>query len=340
MKRLFVLLLVCALVLSMPLQVSAAGDDDGEQIVLKLGHGQPEDHPYHVGSTKFAELVEEKTDGAVVVEVFPAGQMGGEREGCEALQLGTIDFYLTSTAPLANFDPSIAVFDMPFLFESKEHAREVLDSEFGQSKLDGLADVGIVGLSWFENSFIDLLGTKPFVEPEDISGQTIRVMENSILMKYMECVGANPVPMAFSEVVTSLQNGTIDGVNTPFVAVKNMGTFDGYYYTNLEAVYSPIPLLGSQATLSELPQEYQDAIVEAAKEAADYERQYIDDNYEAMQKVATDGGMEFADADVDAWIEAVVPTIQEEFVGEGKLVSPDDVDAINAFRESDPVYNA
>ena len=316
--------------------VGVGAADAQKKFNLKLGHVMSSAHPYQVGGLKFAELVKERTGGNVIIEVYPASQLGGEREGCEALQLGTLDFQITSTAPLANFNKSTVVFDLPFLFEDKAHARKTLDSEYGVGKLAALESVGMVGLSYLENSYFDIIAAKPVIEPGDMAGLTIRVLENNILMSFMKVLGANPVPMAWSEVSTAIQNGTIDAIHTSFVAICDLGLYKNMHYTYLDCLYTPVPLIASKITWDSLPKEYQDIIRQAAKEASVHERQWIDDHYAEMEETAKKGGLTIHQGNSQAWIAKTVKPVYDEYVG--KLIPKSDVEAVNSYRQTPPVY--
>ena len=293
-------------------------------------------HPYQTGLLKFAELVKERTEGAVTIDVYPASQLGGEREAIEAMQLGTLDFSLGGTAVIANFTKNVLVFDLPFLFESKAHARTVLDSEYGSAKMKEWEAVGLVGLSFFENSFFDFFATKAVPNPEDMAGTTIRVMENNIHMLLVKTVGGNPVPMAFSEVATSLQNGTIDGIHTGVVPALDLGILKGMFFTQLDCVYPPIPLIASKRTWDALPEEFRAIIRQAAKDATVFERQYIDDNWDLLLEDAKKAGVTVVTANREAWIAKTVKPIYDDFIG--KTVPLSDLEAINSYRVSPPVY--
>ncbi|MBM7713207.1 tripartite ATP-independent transporter DctP family solute receptor [Bacillus thermophilus] len=174
---------------------------NSETFNFKAGHSLTEDHPYHIGLTQIAENVKERTDGKINIQVFPLSQLGAERELTEALTLGTADMSISSTAPIANFYPEIG--NLPFLFESREHAYKVLDGEIGHNLLGGLEDVGIVGLAWGENGFRHMTNAKkPIEKPEDLNGLKIRTQESPIHLDAFTALGAKPAPMAWTEALT------------------------------------------------------------------------------------------------------------------------------------------
>ncbi len=273
LKNLIVITLLCFILCSMGLN----GIANEESWKLRLSHGLNPEHPYQIASEYFAQLVDEYTNGRVKIEIYPSGQLSpSEREMYESLQMGTLDMTCSTTSPLVNFDPSYAIFDMPFLFENKQHAYAVLDGEFGQQKLKSLENYGIVGLAFWECGFFGFINSgNPIKEPKDLVGRTIRCMETPITTTWIAALGANPVPMAWGEVFVAIQNGTVDGTILPICTVY----FNKIYtvannYSRLNVTYSPLPLTISKIKWDKLPKDIQDAMEKAAIEARDFMRAY------------------------------------------------------------------
>ncbi len=219
MKRTLLMTLACLLGMTI-----AMGTDSGlcqeKPIVLKLGHAVAPEHPYHLGAVKYAEMVGQRTKGKVKIDVYPSTQLGNERDMVEGLQLGTIDLVVTSTGPLGGFVPKMFVVDLPFLFRDREHAYKVLDGPVGRELMDAFAPKGIKGLAFWENGFRQITNNvRPIEKPEDLKGIKIRTMENKIHLASFRAFGASPTPMAWSEVYTALQQGTIDGQENPLSTI-------------------------------------------------------------------------------------------------------------------------
>ena len=138
--------------------------------VIQLSHDLPEGTPQHLGSLRFKELVEKKSDGALMVEIFPKGQMGSDIETVELLQIGALQASLVPTAKLSEFAPALQVVDLPFLFPSKDVCYCVLDSDVGDKLLADLEAVGIQGVAFWESGFKQLTANKPIRAPEDYQG--------------------------------------------------------------------------------------------------------------------------------------------------------------------------
>lgn len=260
---------------------AAAGD---QSFVFKMGNAQKPEHPYNVVLTEFAKKVEERTNGKVKFELHPMSALGAEREMIEGMQLGTIDSAMVSTGPLANFYPKIGVLDLPFLFSSREQVYKVLDGEIGKGLLKDLESNGLIGLAWAENGFRHITNSKaPIQKPEDLKGLKIRTMENQIHLDAFTAMGANPTPMAWTEALTAMQQGVVDGQENPLVIADTFKLYDlgQKYMTLTNHLYSPAVILFSKTVWDKLPQEYQAIIQEEAKIAGDKERQLI---VEADQK--------------------------------------------------------
>jgi TRAP-type transport system periplasmic protein len=186
---------------------------------LKMGVVAPPSHPEVLAGQAFADYVKEKTNGEIQVDVFPMGTLGGERSMAEQVQGGTLDMMHCTTAVLANFIPEVALFDLPFLWPSREVAYKVMaDPEFFKMFADAFPQKGLVALGYGENEFRDLTNTKKEVRlPEDVKGMKIRVIESPVYLETWKTLGASPVPMPFPEVYNALQQGVIDAQENPLM---------------------------------------------------------------------------------------------------------------------------
>ncbi|HHV06620.1 MAG TPA: DctP family TRAP transporter solute-binding subunit [Firmicutes bacterium] len=290
------------------------GSGDTDTIVFKAGHSVAESHPYHLGLVKFADIVKEQTNGKVQIEIYANAQLGNERDMIEGLQLGTIDFVVSSTGPMSNFVPEIGIVDLPFLFRDREHAYAVLDGPIGQNLLEKFEAKQILGLAFWENGFRHLTNSKhPVNTPEDVKGLKIRTMENPVHQDAFHALGAAPTPMAWSEVFTALQQKTIDGQENPIPIIYNQKIYEAQKHLALTGhFYSPSLLLMSAASMDKLSDEEQDIIRKAAVEAADYEREQIKiQEDEQIDKLKAEG-MEITEPDHAAFQEAT-QSVYEKF---------------------------
>lgn len=267
MKRAFSLLaVVCAFGL--------VAEQASAQTVIRAAFGTVPGHPSFIGLERFKEIVEEKTDGSIVVELFPDRQLGEERETVEGLQLGTVDMTVVSTGPLGAFVPEVNVLDLPFLFKDSDHVYRVLDGEVGQELLGKFDAVGIVGLAWWENGWRHLTAKKPIDDPEDLSGVKLRTMQNPVHIAAFQTLGAAPIPMVWGEVFTSLGQGVIDAQENPITVIYTNSLWEVQSHVMLTGhVYGPHAVLFSKATWGRLSEDEQQAIREAAREATDFQRE-------------------------------------------------------------------
>lgn len=253
------------------LALIAAGSAHAQEHTLRAGHGAQAQHPTQYGLEHFAELVAERTDGAVQVDVYPNRQLGEEREMVEGLQLGTVDLTVVSTGPLGGFSPEINVLDMPFLFRDSAHAYAVFDGEIGQSLLANFAAQQIEGLAIWENGWRHLTSNREVTEPSDLSGVRLRTMENQVHMDAFSELGANPMPMVWGEVYTSLEQGVIDAQENPITVIYTNQLWEVQDRVVMtQHVYGPHVFLASEMSLAQLPEEYRQIIREAAQDAAHF----------------------------------------------------------------------
>jgi tripartite ATP-independent transporter DctP family solute receptor len=252
---------------------SSEGDSDEVQ-TLRISIGVNDKHPEYEGAMKFKELVESQTDD-FKIEIYHSGQIADDRSAVEMLQFGTLDITIPSTSPMVNFIPEFGVFDLPFTIPNGEVADKVLDGPFGDKMLKMVESQGLVGLAWWENGFRNLTNSKRAVASiEDVEGLKIRTMENQIHLDAWKALGANPTPMAFTELFTAMQQGTVDGQENPYPTILLSNFWEVQdHVSNTSHVYTPFIFLFSQKIWDELTEEQQKILKEAAVEAGKYNRQ-------------------------------------------------------------------
>ncbi len=244
---------------------------------ISLGHTLSSTSHYSVGVEAFKETLERLSDGAFTVTEHASGSLGGEREMIEGLQIGTVDVVITSSGPLGNFVPETYVLDLPFLFENYDQARCVLDSEIGDELLAKMSDHGLVGMAWSENGFRHLTNSqREIASPADAEGLRVRTMENAVHQEAFRQMGARPTPMAFPELFTALQQGTVDGQENPITVIVATNFWEVQDYLSLTGhVYSPAIVLGSPILLDGLSEEERDWFMQAAAASVDATREEV-----------------------------------------------------------------
>ena len=250
------------------------------QTMLRINIALAQNSHYGVAIDTLAREVERRTDGRYKVQTFYSSALGAERESVEGVQLGTLDLTLTSTGPLPNFVPDVAILDIPFLFRDYAHARAVLDGPIGQELLTKFQAKGMVGLAWAENGFRHMTNSKrPVNVPEDLKGLKMRTMENPIHIEAYRQFGILPTPMAFTEVFTALQQGTVDGQENPLSVITAAKLDQVQKYLSLTGhVYSPAVFLMNKAQWDKLSDADKQAFLDAAREGVKANRARVDED--------------------------------------------------------------
>ncbi len=282
------------------------------QTVLKLGYATTKDSHYAVGSTVMCDEIDKGTSGRYKCQQFPNGALGGEREMIEAVQLGTLDIVNTSTGPLGNFVPETKIVDIPFLFRDYDHARKTLDGPIGQDLLKKIQAKGLIGLAWAENGFRHMTNNKrPIVKASDAAGLKLRTMENKVHMEGYKTFGVLPTPMAWPEVFTALQQGTVDGQENPIPVILAAKLSQVQKHLSLTGhVYSPAIFLMSPAVWGKLSDADKKVFVEAAQKGAAAQRKKVnDDENNGIAVLERDGMQVVKQVDGASFRTAVAPAL-------------------------------
>ncbi|SFG09832.1 tripartite ATP-independent transporter solute receptor, DctP family [Desulfotomaculum arcticum] len=313
MKKLFILSLIVAMIFA----VAACGSkestqnsaDSNKPVVLRVGNTTAPDSHYNKGLEEFKKKVKEYTNGSVEVKIYPSSELGDERDLVEGVAMGTVEMALVSTGPLANYSPDFMVFDLPFIVTDRDKAYKVMDGEVGQEILGTLKPKGIKAMGFWENGFRNITNNeKPIVHPEDVKGMKIRTMENPIHIETFKTLGATPTPMAWSEVFTALQQGTIDGQENPLAIIDTAKVYEVQKYVSLTGhFYSPAVLMINDKFFEGLSKSQQDAILKAEKEARDWERNYSEELDNNLVKTLEEKGVTVTPVDKNEWQEVVKP---------------------------------
>lgn len=264
-----------------------------EEKVMKFGSINTSDRSITLAMNKFAEQVEADTNGSVKVEVFPDSQLGGERDNFEGLQLGSLQASIVSTAVSSIFLEDMSVLDLPFLFKDTETAYKVLDGEIGQGLLAELESEGVIGMNFWENGFRHVTNSVREVKtPEDLQGLKIRTMESQMHLDLWEELGAIPTTMAFPELFSALQQGTVDGQENPYVVTATNNFYEAQdYLTVTEHVYGANIFLISKVFWDTLSDEEKEIINEAAEDAKVYQREVEQEQAEEFLDLLVEKGM-------------------------------------------------
>ena len=286
----------------------ASGAD--AQTTYKMNISIPQNSHYGAAVDKFAEEIAAKTAGRYKIQNFYASALGNERESMEAVQLGTLDLVMTSTGPVPNFVPDVAILDIPFLFRDYAHARSTLDGAVGQEMLTKFDSKGFKALGWGENGFRHMTNSKHAVNgPGDLKGLKMRTMENPVHIQAYKGFGIIPTPMAISEVFTALQQGTVDGQENPISVIQSW-KFDQVqkHLTLTGHVYSPAVILMNKGLFDKLAAADKQIFLAATKEAIKANRARIDqDEANGVAYLRSKGMQVITDVDRTKYQEALKP---------------------------------
>ena len=243
------------------------------QKTLTFAHVLEQDHPYHLMAERFQENLQAK-DVGLNVQIYPAGQLGDERTLLEGLQTGSVDISTITSALTANFVDEFEVFSLPFLFRDTEHLFAVMDGDIGDELAKALRREGFVALGYGYGGVRDMYSHQPITDLEDLRGQQIRTMENTMIVDTWDALGAEPEAISWNDVYTSLQQRVVDGAEGTGVSYRSMG-FDSLapHFTRINYIYSWHNVMMAETTWESLTADQQKAVREAASTAIAYERE-------------------------------------------------------------------
>jgi tripartite ATP-independent transporter DctP family solute receptor len=307
------LLIVLALLLP-ALIVVASGSTEGSSaapertFTVRLAHTHTEQGLYYKGAVRFKELVEERSGGRIIVEHFPNGQLGADRDIQEGVSLGTIEAGLSSS-PVVILNDYFKLLDAPYLFVSREHVSKALDGDLGQKLAAPLAEHNIKHLGYWENGFRQITNNvRPINTPADLQGIKLRTPESPVRMSTFRTYGANPVPMPFTELFGALQQGIVDGQENPLATIYQASLQDVQKYLSLTGhVYSAVHLLMNKPLFDSMPEDLQKILVDAGREVAVYTRELGAKEDGRLADVMKEGGVQVNQADVKAFVEQSKP---------------------------------
>ncbi|MCR9227925.1 MAG: TRAP transporter substrate-binding protein [Flavobacteriaceae bacterium] len=299
MKHLTAIVLLCTLFFAL------GCEENGSIRTIRLAHGLDINHSVHRAMVKMGEGLDSVSKGRLRIEIYPNQQLGTEREILELIQLGSLDMTKVSVATLENFAPKTRILGLPYLFESREHAFEVLDGPIGQTLLDNAEEFRLKGLGYYDAGFRSFYTEHaPVTAPDDLKGLKIRVMESITAMDMVKSLGGSPTPISWGELYTSLQQGVVDGAeNNPpsFYLSKHYEVCP--YYSLDEHTFSPDVLIVGTRFWDVLSDQEKDWINKAVKKSLRHQRKlWAESEAEALKKVQ-EAGVEVSYPDKQPFVE-------------------------------------
>lgn len=309
-----------------PVKESAApaASEAKEPIIIRLAHEDPPDNQWGMGATHFKELVEQKTNGEVVIQIYDNGQLGHGVDNIQQLQTSTLEMTIVGS-DLVLVDKFFKFFDLPYLFRDRDHAKKVLQGSIVEKSNAVLNQHGLVLLGFWENGFRQITNSKkPIVVPEDLKGLKIRVPENEVRVATFNGYGANPTAMAFSELYTALSQGVVDAQENPYGNIWGDKLYEvQHYISRSNHVFTPISVLISKTQWDKLSEAHQTALSEAAKETTSWQMDWIAGQEDAWIDDMVKFGCEFNDVNLDAFVAASQPiwdSVKAELGGEVEAI--------------------
>ncbi len=288
------------------------GKASAQAVTLRSADTHPDGYPT-VEAVKFmGQLVEQRTNGRIRIQVFHSSQLGQEADTITQTRLGVIDMNRINMAPLNNLVPTTAIPALPFIFRSVQHMRTVMDGEIGNGMLAAFEPHNMVGLGFYDSgarSFYN--GRRPIRTPADMAGLKIRVQQSDLFVSLVQALGANPTPMPFGEVFSALQTGVIDGAENNWPSYESTRHFEvSKFYSMTEHSMSPEVLVMSKRAWDRLTPADREIIRAAAKESVPHMRKLWDAREESARKNVEAKGAQVNAVEKQPFIDAMRPVYQ------------------------------
>ncbi len=315
MKKILALVMALTMIFALT-AVSASADD---AIVLKIGVSTAETDPRNIAAQAFADEIAEKTNGAVKAEVYPAGQLGGDGQLVESMVLdsGTVDIVITDASNFGTVVADMNISGLPFLFADFDEAFAFMESDVEAAAEAQLLDLGIRVLTHYSNGFRCVTNSKgPVESPADMKGMLIRTPENQVIMATMSALGANPQPLAFSELYQALQQKTYDAQENPIPIIYNNKLYEVQEYLSVtNHIYSGLCFAIAESTWNKLTPEQQEIVTAAAVASGESQCEVIRNQTNELVANLEAEGMKVNFPDLAPFVEATQSVIEENALG-------------------------
>jgi tripartite ATP-independent transporter DctP family solute receptor len=293
------------------------------QVKLRFAHTITPTDSQHLAVEQFAKKVAERTNNAVQIQVFPAGQLGNDMQLLDGVKLGTVDIAMTGNPFFTTIAPELNIFDLPYLFRNFDHAYKVLDGPIGTEVRRVLEKHGMKPIGILEIGFRNVTNSKrPIKVPEDLKGLRIRTTPNPAHIQAFRILGANPVPMPFTEVYLALSTGTVDGQENPIALTYAMKFYEVQKYLSLTYhAYTVANVVMNLKKYQELKPEYQKILHDCLLEATNWQRKLDRElDQKALAYMKSAGVQIEENPDRDAFRKLVADRTAEDYV---KKFGPD-----------------
>lgn len=325
MKRLGICILIC--VFSLMGCSAPHADKNKPELILRYADNQPEDYPTTEAAQYFAELVEERTNGKIMIRVYPNGELGGENSVVQQVQFGGIDMCRACMGTLAGVMPKLDVLQLPFLYTDSEHMFRVLDSEIGDYYLGSMQEVGLYGLSWFDAGARSFYSREPIHTLEDLQSMRIRVQDSDAMSRMVELLGAIPIKLDYGDVYSAMQTEKIYGADNNWPSYVSAGHYEtACYFLQDEHTRLPemqIISVEAMEKIAEVDEAFVDVIRQCAKESALYERELWKQREQEAKLLALERGcciVTLEETELEKFKQAVQPMYDSLSAEDQKMV--------------------
>jgi TRAP-type transport system periplasmic protein len=319
MKRGWIMLLAFSLVVGLAYATNGLAQE--KPIVLKWGHSYPPDHPSNMGAKRMAEVVAAKTGGKVKIELYPAGQLGSDKDQSEGTIMGTQDLLLIGSGGISQFSPRLGIGECPYIWRDIDHMNKVMDGPVGdEMREDLLRGRGLRILTVFYYGRRQLTANKPVLKPEEMKGFKLRTPQVPVIMEMARAWGATPTPMNISELYMALKTGVVDGQENPTPTINGFKFFEAQKYIMLtEHIITPLLMIINERVWRSLAPDSQKIMLAAAQEARELNNKLMLEQEGAFLESFKRAGMTVVKPDVEAFRKASagVPAKFEDIWGKG-----------------------
>lgn len=296
----------------------------GDGLELKIGVSTAETDPRNIAAQEFADEIKEKTNGAVTAKVYPSGQLGGDADliNSMALDSGTVDIIITDASNFATYEPKMGISALPFQFSDFDEAWAFMDSDIEAEAESALPDQNMRVLAHYDNGFRCVTNNKKAIEtPDDMKGMLIRTPENPVIMATMTALGANPQPLAFSELYQALQQGTYDAQENPIPVIYNNKLYEVQKYLSVtNHIYSGMCFTIAESTWKKLTPDQQKIVQDAATASAKSDRENNKKQTEDLVASLKEAGMQINNPELKPFADATASVLTDNASTYGDLL--------------------
>ena len=269
----------------------------GETYTLRFAHGSSTTEPIHIAAEYMKKELEERSNGAIKMEIYPSATLADQVAACEMMMDGTLDFFGGSVVAVESFINAFKIVDLPYLVSDYESADKLFDGEIGQQLSDMLPDIGLYNLGWCEYGFRNTFNNvRPVETLEDLKGLKMRAIESPISIGMWTAFGTDPTVMSWGEVYTGLQMGTVDGADGPNALFASAGMEEVCkYMSTTQHMYTPGVILASKTTMDKLPDDLWALVQEVGAEAAKQMKETTRATQEEAAEKMAAGGLQITE---------------------------------------------